>query len=77
MQLSDMVDLIGLRTYIIKRTPKGKSTNPDQWGHTRAYMDSYADPANTEALIGLLISAGCSDELRAVRWLLTHDDLVP
>lgn len=77
MRLSNMVDLIGLRTYIIKRTPRGKSKEPDPWGHTRAYMQSYADPANTEALIEQLTIAGCSDELHAVRWLLKHDELVP
>ena len=77
MRLSEMCDLIGLRTYIIKRTPKGKSKEPDQWGHTRAYMQAYANPDNTEALIHLLQSAGCQDDLEAVRFLLTHDEIVP
>jgi hypothetical protein len=77
MRLSSMADLIGLRTYIIKRTPKGKSREPDPWAHTRAYMQMYADPANADALIELLKGAGCSNELQAVRWLLTHDELVP
>ncbi len=77
MRLSEMCDLIGLRTYIIKRTPKGKSKEPDAWGHTRAYMQSYANPANTEALIELFKSADCKDELEAVRFILTHDEIVP
>jgi hypothetical protein len=77
MQLSEMCDLIGLRTYIIKRTPKGKSSEPDAWGHTRAYMQSYANPDNTEPLIQLLQSAGCHSDLEVVRFLLTHDEIVP
>jgi hypothetical protein len=77
MQLSDMADLIGLRTYIIKRTPKGKSSEPDPWAHTRSYMQAYANPANTEPLIEMLKGAGCMDELQAVRWLLRHDEMVP
>lgn len=77
MRLSEMADLIGLRTYIIKRTPRGKSNESDPWGHTRAYMRQYANPANTEPLIALLTKAGCENELQAVRWLLSHDDLVP
>jgi hypothetical protein len=77
MRLSEMCDLIGLRTYIIKRTPKGKSKEPDAWGHTRAYMQSYANPANTEPLLELLQNAGCQNDLEAVRFLLTHDEIVP
>lgn len=77
MLLSDMVDLIGLRAYIIKKTPKGKSREPDQWAHTRAYMKVYANPANTEPLIGILEGAGCTSDVSAVRWLLKHDELVP
>jgi hypothetical protein len=77
MRLSEMCDLIGLRTYIIKRTPKGKSSEPDEWGHTRAYMESYANPANSEPLIELLQRAGCESDLEAVRFLLTHDEIVP
>ncbi len=77
MQLSSMADLIGLRTYIIKRTPKGKSSQPNPWAHTRAYMASYADPANAEPLIAVLEGAGCHSDVEAVRWLLKHDELVP
>lgn len=77
MQLSNMADLIGLRTYIIKRTPKGKSRETDPWAHTRAYMASYADPVNTERLIETLNSADCHSDVEAVRWLLKHDELVP
>jgi hypothetical protein len=76
-QLNDLVDLIGLRTCVIKRTPKGKSSEPDPWAHTRACMQQYADPVNTEALIKLFEDVGCRDELQAVRWLLTYDELVP
>jgi hypothetical protein len=77
MRLSDMADLIGLRTYIIKRTPKGKSREADPWAHTRAYMGLYTNPANTEPLIQALRGAGCNSDVEAVRWLLTHDELVP
>jgi hypothetical protein len=77
MRLSEMADLIGLRTYIIKRTPRGKSREADPWAHTRAYMSSYASPANTESLIEVLKSAGCKSDVEAVRWLLKHDELVP
>lgn len=77
MQLSDMADLIGLRTYIIKRTPKGKSREPDPWAHTRAYMQSYANQDNTDALIELFKGVGCTNDVQAVHWLLKHDELVP
>jgi hypothetical protein len=77
MQLSEMLDLIGLRTYVIKRTPRGKSTNPDPWGHTRAYMQTYANPDNPEAVISMFQGHGVQSDVEAVRWLLTHDELVP
>lgn len=77
MQLSSVADLIGLRTYIIKRTPRGKSREADPWAHTRAYMQTYADPTNTVPLIELLEGAGCHSDVEAVRWLLRHDELVP
>ncbi len=77
MQLSELADLIGLRTQIIEGTQRGRVLCADSWHNTRVYMEGYADPANTEAVIDLFQEAGCKDEIEAVRWLLKHDDLVP
>jgi hypothetical protein len=77
MQLSGLVDLIGLRTYIIKKTPKGKSKEPDPWAHTRAAIATYAPKADPAEVIGLFEQAGCNSDVEAVRWLLKHDELVP
>lgn len=77
MQLSEIVDLIGLRQHIIEGTKKGRKLKADPWQNTRDYMRNYADPANTQAVIGLFQGAGCKDELAALRWLLRHDELVP
>ncbi len=77
MQLSELADLIGLRTQIIEGTQRGRVLCADPWHNTRAYMGSYADPANTGHVIDLLQGAGCKDEIAAVRWLLKHDEYVP
>ena len=77
MQLSELADLIGLRTHIIEGTKKGRKLGPDPWHNTKDYMKRYADPANTDKLIGLFEGAGLRDEIQAVRWLLKHDELVP
>src|SRR3954453_2435530 len=72
MQLSALTDLIGIRTYVIKRTPKGKSTNPAPWGYTREALATYAPDADADEVIRLFEGAGCKNELEAVRWLLKH-----
>ncbi len=77
MQLSEIVDLIGLRQHIIEGTNRGRKLKEDPWHNTRDYMKRYADPSNTEQAIGLLQDAGCKNEIEAVRWLLKHDELVP
>ena len=77
MQLSQMCDLIGLRTYIIKRTPRGKSTAPDRWTYTRDFLAGYAPSADPNEVIRLLESAGPQSDVEAVRWLLKLDELVP
>ncbi len=77
MQLSEMCDLIGLRTHIIEHTSKGRKLSADPWQNTRDYMHGYADPANTSLVIELFEGAGCKNEIDAVRWLLTNDELVP
>ena len=77
MQLSELTDLIGLRTYIIKKTPRGKSSEPDPWAHTRAALATYAPKTNPEEVIALFEQAGAHNDIEAVRWLLKHDDLVP
>jgi hypothetical protein len=78
VQLSELCDLVGLRTHIIDGTNRGRKLHPEgPWHNTQDYMQGYADPANTEAVIALFEGAGCNDELSAVRWLLTHDKLVP
>ena len=77
MRLSDVCDLIGLRTHIIEGTSKGRKLAADPWHNTRDYMQGYADPANTAAVIELFEGVGCKNEIEAVRWLLRHDELVP
>lgn len=77
MQLSQMLDLIGLRAYIIKRTPHGKSAAPDPWTHIHDYLAVYAPNANPDEVIRLFEGAGAHSDTEAVRWLLKHDDLVP
>jgi hypothetical protein len=77
MQLSQMCDLIGLRTYIIKKTPRGKSTAPDPWTHTRDFLVAYAPSADANDIVRLFESEGVRSDVEAVRWLLTHDELVP
>lgn len=77
MQLNALVDLIGLRTYIIKKTPRGKSSEADPWAHTKAALATYAPKADPSEVIGLFEQAGCHSDTEAVRWLLTHDGLVP
>ena len=77
MRLSEMCDLIGLRTHIIEGTNKGRKLADGPWQNTRDYMQSYADPADTSAVIEHFEQAGCKNEVEAVRWLLRHDELVP
>ena len=77
MRLSEITDLIGLRQHIIEGTNKGRNLKADVWHNTRDYMKRYADPANAEAAVVLFESAGCKNEIEAVRWLLKHDELVP
>jgi hypothetical protein len=65
-------------SYITKHTKFGKTPHPkDRWGHTRAYMQSYGDPGDTEAVIALFQSADLPNEVEAARWLLKHDSVVP
>ena len=77
MQLNEIADLIGLRQHIIDGTHKGRKLKPDPWHNTRDYMKHYADPANTEDAIACFESAGCKNEIEALRWLLKYDELVP
>lgn len=77
MQLSDLADLIGLRTYIVNKTKYGKRPGPGPWTHTRAALATYAPNSDPDTVIELFEGAGCKDEIEAVRWLLKHDELVP
>ena len=77
MQLSNMTDLVGIRTYIIKRTPRGRSKHPDPWGYTREALATYAQDVDAGEFIRLFEVAGCKNELEAVRWLLKYDELIP
>ncbi len=77
MQLSELTDLIGLRTYIVDKTKYGKKPGPEPWTHTRASMAMYAPTSDPEEVIHLFESVGCKNEIEAVRWLLKHDELVP
>ena len=78
MQLSELCDLVAYSDYVAKRTRYGKRPHrKDAWGYTRAYMQSYGDPEDTEAVIALFDSADLTSELEAARWLLKHDKLVP
>jgi hypothetical protein len=76
-QLSEIIDPIGLREYIIQRTPRGKSSNPDPWGFTREAVAKYSDAADADRVIQLFEGVGCSNELEAVRWMLKNDKHIP
>lgn len=77
MQLSELTDLIGLRTYIVNKTKYGRKPGREAWSHTRAAMALYAPGKDVEQVIQLFESVGCKNEIEAVRWLLKYDDLVP
>jgi hypothetical protein len=77
MRLSEILDLVGLRTYVAKKTNYGRKPGAEPWAYTRAALAEYAPSADAEAVIRLFQEAGCKDEIAAVRWLLKHDDLVP
>lgn len=77
MQLSELTDLIGLRTYIVDKTKYGKKPGPQPWTHTRAALAMYAPGSDPDKVIQLFESVGCENEIEAVRWLLKHDELVP
>jgi hypothetical protein len=74
MQLSQLVDLNGLSTHIAIQTYGGREPGVEPWENTRDYMQDYGDPANTDRLIATFESAGCQDEVEAVRWLLKNDN---
>jgi hypothetical protein len=76
MQLSELCDLIGLRTYIVDKTKYGKKPGPEAWTHTRACLATYAPTSDPEEVICLFKGVGCKNEIEAVRWLLKHDKLV-
>ncbi len=77
MQLSELTDLIGLRTYIVDKTKYGKKPGKEPWTHTRAALAMYAPSTNPDEVVKLFESVGCDNEIEAVRWLLKHDELVP
>ncbi len=77
MQLSELTDLIGLRTYVVEKTKYGRKAGPQAWTHTRACLAIYAPSTDPEEVIRLFHGVGCKDEIEAVRWLLRHDELVP
>ncbi len=77
MQLSELCDLIGLRTYIVNKTKYGKKPGKEPWTHTRVALATYAPSTEAQQVIQLFESVGCKNEIEAVRWLLRHDELVP
>jgi hypothetical protein len=77
MQLSELTDLIGLRTYIVKKTRYGRKPGRESWAYTREAISMYAPNTDADEVIRLFKGVGCQDEIEAVRWLLKHDELVP
>ena len=78
MQLSQLCDLIGFREQVIHKTKYGKKPHPsDPWGYTKDFLAYYAESTSPQEVIALFESAGCKNEVEAVRWLLKHDELVP
>lgn len=77
MQLSDLLDPIGLRTYIVNKTKYGKKPGPEPWHYTRAALSEYAPSLDAEKVIQLFRDVGCKDDISAVRWLLRYDELIP
>jgi hypothetical protein len=77
MQLSELTDLIGLRTYVVNKTKYGRKPGRQAWSHTRAAMALFAPGKNVEDVIQLFEGVGCKNEIEAVRWLLKNDDMIP
>ncbi len=69
MRLSELCDLVGYSDYVAKHTRYGKKPHSaEAWGHTRSYMQSYGDPADTEAVIALFQLADLPNEVEAARF---------
>ncbi len=79
MQLSILLDPVGLTTHIIEESKYGRRKHPrkDPWGYTRDFMAVYAPESDPEAVIKLFMGMGAHEDHQAARWLLKHDSLVP
>jgi hypothetical protein len=78
MQLSKLLDLLGLRVQLGHKSRYGRKPHPtDPWGYTREYLAYYATESDPAAVIGLFEGAGVRGDLEAGRWLLQHDELIP
>ena len=78
MQLSELLDLLGLRVQLGHKSNYGKKPHAtDPWGYTREYLTYYAPESDPEQVIRLFEGAGLHNDLEAGRWLLRHDDLIP
>jgi hypothetical protein len=77
MQLSQLLDLVGLTTYVGDKTKYGRKPGRSEWQYTREYMAIYAKESDPEEVIRLFEQVGASSDIEAGRWLLKHDELVP
>jgi len=77
MQLSQLLDLVGLEAYIEKRTDWGRRPGVEPWQYTRAALAEYAPGTDPEQVIQLFQGVGVGSDVEALRWILKHDELVP
>ncbi len=77
MRLSQMLDLVGLTTYVGDKTKYGRKAGREAWQYTREYMAVYAKESDPDEVIRIFESVGAHNDIEAGRWLLKYDDLVP
>ncbi len=75
--LSEMCDLIGLKTFVGRKTRHGRKPGPSAWHYTAAYLQEYSPATKLEDVVQLFEGLGIANEIRACVWLTIHDELVP
>lgn len=79
MQLSKLLDPVGLYTHIVEESKYGKRKHPkaDPWGYTKDFIAVYAPESDFDIIRQLFEGVGATDDHKAARWLLRHDKLIP
>jgi hypothetical protein len=79
VRLNDMADMIGLLTWLGRKTRHGDRPHPtDQWGFTRQYVTRYAPSTDPQEVIDLLRSTSSTEsEVQAALWLALRQEDIP